>query len=79
VLQRLEQPDQVILLVATAGEDWNREIFWVEHDLDDPVAKTSEGDLVVVCGSYQGVYTYESASGEEVSVPALKARQITVR
>ena len=79
ILQRIEQPDQVILLVGTAGEDWGREIFWVEHDLDDPVEKTAEGNLVVVCGSYQGVYTYESASGEEISVPALKARQITVR
>jgi uncharacterized protein YjdB len=79
VLQRLEQPDQIILLVGTAGEDWSREVFWVEHGPGDPVAKTAEGDLVVVCGSYQGVYTYEGASGEEVSVPALKARQITVR
>ena len=79
ILQRLEQSDRIILLVGTAGEDWSREVFWVEHDLGDPVAKTAEGNLVVVCGSYQGVYTYESASGEEISVPALKARQIAVR
>lgn len=79
ILQRLEQPDRIILLVGTAGEDWSREVFWVEHDLGDPVVKTAEGNLVVVCGSYQGVYTYGSASGEEISVPALKARQITVR
>ena len=79
VLQRIEQPEQVIMLVGTAGEDWGKEVFWVEYAPGDPVAKTTEGDLVIVCGLYQGVYTYESSSGEEVSVPALKARQITVR
>ena len=79
VLQRIEQPEQVILLVGTAGEDWNRDIFWVEHAPDDPEEKAAQGDLVIVYGGYQGVYSYESAGGDEISVPALKARQITVR
>ena len=79
VLQRIEQPESVILLVGTAGEDWGEENFWVEYAPGDPVAKAAKGDLIIVCGFYQGVYTYESASGEEISVPALKARQIIVR
>lgn len=79
VLQRIEQSEAVILLVGTAGEDWGEENFWVEYAPGDPVTKASKGDLVIVCGFYQGVYTYESASGEEISVPALKARQIIVR
>ena len=79
ILQRIEQPGQVILLVGTAGEDWGREVFWVEYDADEPVKKAAEGDLVIVCGSYQGVYTYENATGGEISVPALRARQIMTR
>ena len=79
VLQRIEQPEQVILLVGTGGEDWSRDIFWVEHLPGDPAEKAAQGELVIVCGSYQGVYTYESAGGKEISVPALKARQITIR
>ena len=79
VLQRIEQPDLVVMLVGTAGEDWTKEPFWVEHLPEDPVTKAGEGQLVIVCGTYQGVYTYEDAAGGEVSVPALKARQITVR
>ena len=79
VLQRLEQPGQVILLVGTAGEDWGQEVFWVEYAPGDSAGEAAEGDLVIVCGTYLSVYTYESAGGGEVSVPALKARQITAR
>ena len=79
VLQRIEQQDQVILLIGTSGENWDSEIFWVEYGSGDPVTKAAEGDLIIVCGTYQGVYTYENAVGREISVPALRARQITLQ
>lgn len=79
VLQRIEQQDQVIILIGTSGENWDSEVFWVEHGSGDPVTKATEGNLVIVCGTYEGVYTYKNAAGREISVPALKARQITLQ
>ena len=79
VLQRIEQQDMTVMLVGTAGEDWDREIFWVEHDNATPVTSPAKGDLVIVYGTYAGVYTYETAASTDKSVPAMKAREIVIR
>lgn len=75
VIQVLEG-DPVNLRVAVGG-DYNM-ILFVTFKKDILSSRVLEDDFITVYGTYMGVYTYESTSGAEITIPWINAAQIEI-
>ena len=66
-----------VFRVATKGE--NNNIVYVTHKKQENEARILEDDIITIYGVLDGVTTYESVLGHEITLPSIRAKFIEVK
>ncbi|MBK5253424.1 MAG: hypothetical protein JJE03_02960 [Peptostreptococcaceae bacterium] len=70
-----EYDDYVVYLVAT--DNLYEEVYCIEYTQNDDEKRIVENDVATFCGEYEGLYTYETGTGDN-TVPYLVAWSISI-
>lgn len=74
VVQVVEQDEALRLRVATEGQTGNVVYLTAEKN----AAALSLGDRVSCCGVFAGLYTYQTAEGQSVTLPQIQAEILEI-